>query len=1080
MIRRKFWQRAIHWIFGYDLFISYSRIDWNEQYAINLAEKLSQAPFDFKCFLDAKGMESGASWKVQGRWALQRSSKIILLLTPGILHSKGVRDELEFNCSLRERRKPVAIVNVANAWDQVSQNPELMQLLSTAEGSATDSLRIDEENAAVPSRTVIEKINSDFKLRRENTKRSYILGIASIVLFILASAAGVFGGFAQQQSKEAKKQRDAALLTQSKFLSDAAERHTSDTKDPITGALLALEALTDNQATNIVQRERPYWSTAEVALGDAVRERHELASLHGHIYAIRTLVLSADGSIAVSGALDGTARIWDIKSRQPKLILDGQHCTGNRPHRVGFGCQIYAVAISNDGSYVITGGNDHTARVWDAKTGQQRLIFDEHTDSVGSIAISPDGSFVVTAGDTSNVPQAWDTTARIWDPTTGVVMAKLEGHMRPISDIAIGPAGDFIATVSFDGTARLWEAPSGKLRATLEGHTGPLHEVAVSHDGTFLVTSSSDTTARIWNAKTGNLRTTLEDHSGEVYSLAISRDDAFIVTGSLDGTARIWNATTGAPGPILKNYQSYGSTIAISHDNTIVYTARKDKSVAVWDAHSGKLQKVLNGHARAITNVLASPDGKFVVTSGDDHTVRIWQIGNQAEAGLFSEHSQAVAKVVLSKDNTFFVTRSWDDTALIRYIGSKTAPIQLTAHGSFIGGLAIGNNGRFVVTAGGRREISTIDGVLMIPRDEYRPGTISLPVRGISAFVWDARSGKRTEVLKGHTWPINQIAVSADGRFIVTASDDSTARIWNTSDWTERAVLKGHSAEVERVAISSDSRFVVTGSKDKTARIWDANTGKLQWELRGHEHFVPLVAISPNGKWVFTGSLDKTARIWNAKTGKLKRELTGHTHYLKGLAVSPDGTILVTGSEDKTLRIWDVETGELQRRLVAHTDGVTGVAITSDSRFIISISGRQNIIDNTVRVWNVETGEQRAILRGHTKSITSLALASDDSFVVTTSSDKTARMWKLFRTAQDLVDLAKDEVPRCLTTDERERYFLRPEPPRWCITGPRRTHIRSPSKWLPKWPYHTPEWRQWLVARDRGEDLALPEGIGVK
>ncbi len=66
-------------------------------------------------------------------------------------------------------------------------------------------------------------------------------------------------------------------------------------------------------------------------------------------------------------------------------------------------------------------------------------------------------------------------------------------------------------------------------------------------------------------------------------------------------------------------------------------------------------------------------------------------------------------------------------------------------------------------------------------------------------------------------------------------------------------------------------------------------------------------------------------------------------------------------------------------------------------------------------------------------------------------------------------------VPRCLTPEQLDAAFLPPEPPRWCVTGPGNEAETDPALWEPKWPYHTPEWRDWLVARDRGEDPPLPE-----
>jgi WD domain, G-beta repeat len=61
----------------------------------------------------------------------------------------------------------------------------------------------------------------------------------------------------------------------------------------------------------------------------------------------------------------------------------------------------------------------------------------------------------------------------------------------------------------------------------------------------------------------------------------------------------------------------------------------------------------------------------------------------------------------------------------------------------------------------------------------------------------------------------------------------------------------------------SDGKRIVTASHDKTARLWDAETGKPIGEIKGHEHIVMSAAFSPDGKRVVTASFDKTARLWD-------------------------------------------------------------------------------------------------------------------------------------------------------------------------------------------------------------------------
>ena len=257
-----------------------------------------------------------------------------------------------------------------------------------------------------------------------------------------------------------------------------------------------------------------------------------------------------------------------------------------------------------------------------------------------------------------------------------------------------------------------------------------------------------------------------------------------------------------------------------------------------------------------------------------------------------------------------------------------------------------------------------------------------------TARLWDGETGEQVAVMRGHDKEVLSAAFSPDGKRVVTASSDNTARLWDGDTGQQVAVMRGHDKEVVSAAFSPDGRRVVTASNDNTARLWDAKTGQQVAVMRGHDKEVLSAAFSPDGKHVITASSDNTARLWDAETGQQVAVMRGHDKEVLSAAFSPDGKRVVTASSDNTARLWDADTGQQIVVLRGHDKGVRSAAFSPDGKRVVTAS-----LDNTARLWDASTGNQVAIMRGHGNWVLSAAFSPDGKRVITASSDHTARLW---------------------------------------------------------------------------------------
>jgi len=256
-----------------------------------------------------------------------------------------------------------------------------------------------------------------------------------------------------------------------------------------------------------------------------------------------------------------------------------------------------------------------------------------------------------------------------------------------------------------------------------------------------------------------------------------------------------------------------------------------------------------------------------------------------------------------------------------------------------------------------------------------------------TARVWEAESGQQKMVLRGHTDDVLSAAYSPDGQWIVTTSWDGTVWVWDARNGQQKVELKGHMSPVNSAAYSPDGRWIVTANEDKTARVWEAESGQQKMVLQGHAKSVLSAAYSPDGQWIVTASQDETARVWDAESGEQKMELV-HPDYVRSAVYSPDGQWIVTASGYWTAGVWDAGGGQQKMELV-HPDYVRSAAYSPDGRWIVTAGG-----DGTARVWEAESGQQKMVLRGHTDDVLSAAYSLDGQWIVTAGGDGTARVWE--------------------------------------------------------------------------------------
>jgi WD40 repeat protein len=284
--------------------------------------------------------------------------------------------------------------------------------------------------------------------------------------------------------------------------------------------------------------------------------------------------------------------------------------------------------------------------------------------------------------------------------------------------------------------------------------------------------------------------------------------------------------------------------------------------------------------------------------------------------------------------------------------------------------------------------------------------------------IWEIETGNLARTLEGHESWVSDVAFSPDGTYVLTGSFDHTAKIWDVASGEAVLTLSGHADTILGVAYSPDGAFVLTSSSDKTAKLWDAGTGHEVHSLSGHQGAVWDVAFSTAGDLILTGSADMTAKTWDIHTGIEKATFEGYGSEIYSVAFSPDDKQILLGGRSTTAEVWDIAAHEKLLSLDGHYNTINAVKFSGNGYYILTGS-----FDGSAILWSAKTGEILRGFGGHSNWVKSVAFSPDDQFVFTGSADGTAKMWLTSGNLLPRKIAGKDEIENVIFFPDGESFL---------------------------------------------------------
>lgn len=748
---------------------------------------------------------------------------------------------------------------------------------------------------------------------------------------------------------------------------------------------VALMAFETSIAQNIAAQEQ-----IKVALSRQIAANAQLLLRTDNTQRMTALLLSIE-SMRLSPSGEAAQIMWSA-IESPVLQIN---------HR--------GVAVfSPTGDLIVSVGRaGDTIRVLRAFTGEE-ITRISLMKRASEFAISPNGRYVASNG-FDETEQVWIT--QIWEMYTGKEVFR-KVHRGYVTTLAFSPNSNFMVSAECEQkdkdfrcakkAIRIWDVATGEdiTRITYDvvyENTHPL--LSFSPDGLSVISTTCDrletmgrcvqSSIHIWEAATGKEITRISQIGGEFFA-KFSNNGKYILSGNTVGELRVWDVSSGRE--VFRKIDSGDLSevgVAISQDER--YLAGGRNIMRVWEIETGEeiLETPFSSGNRFVT---FSPDGKFLAFEGNasypTHVVQIWEIstGKEVYRRVFDTD---ISSVSFSPDGRHLLISGEEIKVLEIFPGQ---------HG--------------------------IPGVYLPPYTFSPDGHHAIKIDGLTLIVSEILTGNAIAQVRlaNENFEMEQISLSADGRYLAQGSKDGHLSVWDTTTGVEIFYQEYNGKWVTPLSFTADGRYLAL-AVGSTVYVWDVINGR---EISLMVNNAPMfsAAFSPDGKYLISGGDDLTAHIWDPFTG------IEIAHYYQGsrvqsVAFSPDGKYAAFTGGSSVL-VWDVINGKEIKRIASYA---AKVFFSSDGKYMLL--GEYNnpalIINDGYRerpfisssVWSVGTWQEISRIP-HRYNMLPLAFNRGNDYVIF-GGDGMIQGWEW--RPDDLIDNACFGATRNLTPAEWNQYI---------------------------------------------------------
>lgn len=564
----------------------------------------------------------------------------------------------------------------------------------------------------------------------------------------------------------------------------------------------------------VVIRASRDWQQTQIHWLDVVtgQERWPVTAFPGQI---GSLSFSEDGQLMAC-----LGRVWSMESGKMIHIVDDPDVTSRPSFRT-------ATQISADGHRLVVGTISGRVLVY-AMEGF-RLVSQHQVSNkpIGHLRWSQDASRYACAvqGYTASVHATSDHAA-VGPPLK---------HPERVADLAFNRRGDKVLTGCVDGSLRLWNAEKGSLHLPVMHHGASIYSARFSPDESMLFTLGADSTVKLWHADSGKLvcepwlMTTRATQIGDQ-----------LIAADTEGRITVWDIPGASAQPLRGEFKPnrFGrSTMVLTANGRWIISAQPEGGLLGIDSQTGK-SIFETTPSRSHRAVAAHPDSTLFAAARENGSIVLHGLPNGEELTVLPQDVGVVTSLVFSASGDQLAAACETGEIFIWRLSGPEAegPPRVIQTLSFddVTKLAFGPLGRRLsASKWGNQDfawdLSTGEVVGRWPHEavgvtpHFMPKGELIALGGVNRFTrWDSTTGRMDpEFQIRHLHTIVGSDFSDDGKYVATASHDTTARVWSLATGAPEGDPLKHADIVLDVQLNADASRALTAAKDEHVHLWD-------------------------------------------------------------------------------------------------------------------------------------------------------------------------------------------------------------------------------------------------------------------